>query len=274
MNTGGRPIRVGLDWFALNTNLDEDKKICMAIGKYGIVAISYIVQMWSRIYKNDGYFCDWDEAEQKKMAEKLMLDEPKCKIFIEDCLKWNLLDREFYKKFQILTSKGIQTRYFNGTTKRIREYVISDYLLIDVSGYKNIVLVNRNGFSISQTELLPETTHRERKKERKIFFSEEKNENLLIKEKFLEECEKLCPPNEKFKLKEFGEYWTAITLDGKMRFEHDKNFSIPEKLKQYKLNSEFIGNKTGNFDKLSYPGNGENLAYFNMKPASQIVLEK
>lgn len=105
---GGRPIKRGLDYFHIDTSIGDKVKYltkkCRMDG-YGI-----FVFLLGRIYKNEGYYCKWDEMAQVLFCDS-GIEYARLKEIVECCFEVGLFDREMYAEHKILTSAEIQKRY-------------------------------------------------------------------------------------------------------------------------------------------------------------------
>lgn len=126
-----RPRKEGLDYFPLDTNMDlTDDKIQLIEGLYGAVGFATIIKLFMKIY-NSGYFYKWGEAEQILMAKRIGIEVNSLKNIVNDCVKYGLFQEKLFIKHNLLTSKGIQKRYFSACGKKKTGEVFNDYLLID-----------------------------------------------------------------------------------------------------------------------------------------------
>lgn len=76
--------------------------------------------------------------KKKKICKNKAFDRNTVTTIINDCVKWDIFNEKLFNQYNILTSKGIQTRYFQVIYKRTDVKVIKEYLLIDVSDKNNI----------------------------------------------------------------------------------------------------------------------------------------
>ena len=104
----GRPIKSGLDYFNIDTSIGD--KVKYLIKKCKMDGYGIFVFILARIYKNEGYYCRWDD-----MAQTLFCDDSieltKLKEVVNCCLEIGLFHSETYKKYGILTSSEIQKKY-------------------------------------------------------------------------------------------------------------------------------------------------------------------
>ena len=147
-----RPMKDGVDYFPLDVNVD--KKFRFVEAKFGIVGFGVIVKLFQLIYAENGYYCEWDEDTALIMAaenscQKYPLSIDDVQDIISEAISRGIFDKGMYDTYGILTSKGIQRRYFEMTKRRSRVDVEQRYLLIcipekTVNVYINGVNVNTN----------------------------------------------------------------------------------------------------------------------------------
>ena len=107
-----RPIKKGLDYFPVDTDIFSDEKMQLVFAKYGCKADSVVMRLLCRIYRNGG-FIPWDEKTAiifcnsfgRNMTLKVLSN------IIEELLNIDFFNRKHYEVFNILTSNGIQKRY-------------------------------------------------------------------------------------------------------------------------------------------------------------------
>ena len=141
-----RPRKVGLDYFPLDVDIDQDDKVALIEAQHGILGFGIIIKLLMKIY-SEGYFYNWTEKEQILFTRRVNVDINTINAIIESCSKWGIFSSELLKKHEILTSKGIQVRYFEATKRRQRVEIIKEYLLLGKSCLKDfdkVVVVDIN----------------------------------------------------------------------------------------------------------------------------------
>lgn len=133
-----RPIKQGLDYFPVDIQFDD--KMELLIAENGSDSISIMITVWQLIYQN-GYFVGNGEDLFFMVRRRTMLDIKTIEKVINSAIKRKLFDSKIHKEYNILTSKAIQRRYLNATSRRERVNVNRNYLLVSVDEYKNIELV-------------------------------------------------------------------------------------------------------------------------------------
>lgn len=141
-----RPKKQGLDYFPLDVNVDN--KIEILESEYGILGFGFIIRLFQKIYSN-GYYLEWNQYSAILLKKEIGMSKEKINEFIDFCLEINIFDKKLYSKYNILTSRGIQKRYFTVCKRRKEIEIIKEYLLVKPEEYG--VNVNNNDTQ-NQTE--------------------------------------------------------------------------------------------------------------------------
>lgn len=129
----GRPRKTRLDYFPFAVDMFEDEKIVCISVEHGIAGEMAAVKLLCAIYRN-GYYIKWTEAMRLKILRQLPgVDGDTLDAVISALIHWGFFDSELYEKENVLTSRGIQRRYFE-ISKRWLGQDEYDYLLIDIDG--------------------------------------------------------------------------------------------------------------------------------------------
>ena len=129
-----RPKKQGLDYFTKNVNFYQDIKIRKLIRHKGIQAVSVYDILLCQIYAA-GYYLKWDDDLPFFIAEISDLEEGYISGVIDYALSINLFDKGVYDECGVLTSRGIQERFFDFCS--IAKRKVSGplpYLLVDIRG--------------------------------------------------------------------------------------------------------------------------------------------
>lgn len=132
-----RPIKKGLDYFPLNVDVDQDDKFQLVEAVHGITGFGITIQLLMRIYK-EGFYYKWTEIEQLLFSRRVNVDINVVVEVVNDCIKYGVFDSSMYESHGILTSKGIQERYFEATIRRKAVVVDGEFLLINTKLYPNV----------------------------------------------------------------------------------------------------------------------------------------
>ncbi|ARK32164.1 DUF4373 domain-containing protein [Halalkalibacter krulwichiae] len=82
-----RPTKEGLEYFPLDTDIDQDEKIIVVVAKFGMQGFGVIIRLMMEIYKN-GYFYSWSEKEQYIFSMKVKESVEFVNEVVDECLKW------------------------------------------------------------------------------------------------------------------------------------------------------------------------------------------
>lgn len=138
-----RPHEESLNYFPLDTEMDDDVKILEA--QYGIEGFGILVRIWQKIYSGEGYYTEWKMDIAKIFCRENALDYDKTNSVVETCLELGIFNENLFEEYNILTSKAIQKRYMKATSRRTRIEIDSRYLVLDEDMInKNTVIVNKN----------------------------------------------------------------------------------------------------------------------------------
>lgn len=208
--------KTGLEYFPLEVTLFSDIKCRKMIRKYGSDAITLYLYLLCRIYE-DGYYIELDEDLMFFAAETLKLDEDLVNEILNFMLKIGIFDENLAKKEKLLTSKGIQIRYFEIAKISRRKKTVEKFSLINVQlssinvqdCTNNVQLYHNNvHFCNKEKESkLKEIKVKEKEKEKK-----EKVSSTSTSKKNLEVQKKIyfCI-DELFEILSADDYWIEIS---------------------------------------------------------------
>ena len=126
-----RPIKFGLDYFPLDVSMDD--KIELIEAKYDITGFGVVIKLLQKIYAN-GYFINVSEDSVIVFSKRVNVDINLVNAIINDSIRHGIFDEERYKKYNILTSHGIQLRFIEATSRRKSVELIKEYLVnVDIN---------------------------------------------------------------------------------------------------------------------------------------------
>lgn len=131
-----RPVKQGIDYFPFDVDFFSDIKIRKIARACGSQATSILICLLCNIYKDNGYYILWDEDLPFVIADTVGVSEGAVKEVILKALQVDFFDQNIYKKYQVLTSYGIQKRFKSAVYKRESIVYIEEYMVPDV---RNIV---------------------------------------------------------------------------------------------------------------------------------------
>lgn len=137
-----RPIKTGLTYFPFDVDFFNDEKIEAISGEFGIKGEIVAIKLLTAIYRN-GYFIEWSELLQMKMLKSSpSITKDLLVEIVQRLVRWNFFDEGLFNSEKILTSKGIQKRYFEAM-KRNRLSDSLPFLLVSVTETRQNVAKTR-----------------------------------------------------------------------------------------------------------------------------------
>lgn len=161
----GRDFKQGLDYFPLDVDFMHDMKIRKIMKACGMNSISVLIYLLGIIYKDKGYYIQWDSDVAFLVADVVGAKEGFVTEVVEKAASVGFFDEKMLKDFQILTSKGIQDRYFDIVKKLKRKSIEYDatLMLISINDVKNAINVGINSINDGINE---ERKRKEKEKEK------------------------------------------------------------------------------------------------------------
>jgi len=135
----GRPFKNGVDYFPLDVMLDDKFELIEA--EHGIVGFGVIIKLLQKVYENS-YFVKVDKKALIVLSKRINVDINLINDVINSAIEWNIFDEGMFNDFNVLTSIGIQKRYFEITKRRKKIDVYEEFLLIKPEINVNINLIN------------------------------------------------------------------------------------------------------------------------------------
>ncbi len=137
-----RPSKQGIDYFPLDVEFDE--KTEMFLIEKEAAGLAVLITTWQLIYKNEGYYIHFGTDIFLLIKKRISIDIKVIKDCIDSCINRGIFDKDLFSKFGILTSKAVQKRFFDVINRKKEVHYKSEFLLIDVSAYKNLINVDIN----------------------------------------------------------------------------------------------------------------------------------
>ena len=229
--------KVGLESFLLNCHTNDNLAEIEAI--YGIKGFAVIVRLWQKIYSEKGYYCEWTERSPLLFLANWFggnsgVDINLIKEVVKTALQNGLFNKSLYDKYHILTSDGIQKRYFDVAKRRKEIEVIEEYLLVSVANLGVNVCRNQENVNIFNENVNRNQTRKGKESKGK------ENNNMCKADAFalFEQLWKMYPckkgkgqvsEKDKIKLLEIGlDEMTRAINRYKSELEKDKDWRKPQ----------------------------------------------
>lgn len=176
-----RPQKIGLDYFPLDVDFFEDEKILAISGEFAVKGEIIALRLLCEIYQN-GYFVIWSELLKNKMARLGGLSAGLIEEVVIKLVKYGFFDESLFCEHKVLTSHGIQKRFFEAV-KRRKDVNFSEFLLIDVVNV-NInparSVVNTNISTQSKVDESKVKESKLKKEDEKASFSTASTQKILL----------------------------------------------------------------------------------------------
>lgn len=121
--------KAGVDYFPVDVAFDDNLELLIA--EFGADGLYVFVRLLQRIYGLYGYYCPFGDDARLLFAGHIGLPEKRVAAIAECAVRRGLFDPGCYEKYHILTSAGIQRRYFEIVRRRKAVETNADYLLVD-----------------------------------------------------------------------------------------------------------------------------------------------
>jgi len=203
--------KIKLDWFKLDCQLDD--KMELIESEFGLIGFAVVVRLFQKIYGGEGYYCEWNEDVALVFAKRNNVGASAVSEIVSAAVKRGIFDEGMLAKFGILTSHGIQQRYFECVSRRKAEKIKPEYLLlncaqnskdVDISS-KNVYISEKNADIFSQKRIEENRKEEKRIEERhppadrtQFFISDDSRQQLIdeygkaLAEQYIEKVKNHC----------------------------------------------------------------------------------
>lgn len=140
----------GIDSFLLDCRTNDN--LAEIEAEFSIMGFAVVVRLWQKIYAEKGYYCEWIERSPLLFLSQWFGGNSGVTVntineIVARCISIGIFNKSLYDKYKILTSKGIQRRYFDVVKRRTEISIIKEYLLVSVANFKgnvNIISISVN----------------------------------------------------------------------------------------------------------------------------------
>ena len=140
----GRP-KQGIDYSGWSVDIfDGDKKIDKLLDAKGWKGFGIYFFLCQRAYKVNGYFYEWGYDDCATTARRMGggISSGTVKETVDYCLQVDLFDKGLFDRWGILTSRGIQRRFWAVLSERRSKTVYGEYWLLKPEECKGLVKVS------------------------------------------------------------------------------------------------------------------------------------
>lgn len=138
----GRPPKKGIDYAGWSVSIfDNDTKIDKLLDAHGWDGFGIYFYLCQRAYGGEGYFYQWGYDDCASTSRKMGggIGSGTVRETVGYCLQIGLFDKGLFDRWGVLTSRGIQRRYWEVVKARDVRTVISDYWLLQDDECKGLI---------------------------------------------------------------------------------------------------------------------------------------
>lgn len=138
----GRRPKKGIDYAGWSVSIfDNDTKIDKLLEAHGWNGFGIYFYLCQRAYGGEGYFYKWcyDDCASTSRKMGCGISAGTVKETVGYCLQIGLFDKGLFDRWGILTSRGIQKRYWEVVKERDVRTVTSDYWLLQDDECKGLI---------------------------------------------------------------------------------------------------------------------------------------
>jgi uncharacterized phage protein (TIGR02220 family) len=137
-----RPTKQGIDYFPLDVQLDPDLELF--ISECGMAGFGILISVWQFIYQFEGYYAKYDDKFPLHIRRRTLAEKEEIDAAISSAIDLDIFDKEKFEKHKILTSRGIQRRYFIAAKQKKIVSIDENYICHGVSTPDNVVCIRGN----------------------------------------------------------------------------------------------------------------------------------
>ena len=149
----------GIPYFPLDCQLDD--KFALIEAEYGLTGFAVVVKLFQRIYGRCGYYCEYTNEVALLFSKEIGLGCNVVSEIVSAAIRRGIFDKKLYDEYHVLTSVGIQERYFEAVSRRKKVEIKNEYLLlkcdqlpknVDISE-KNVDISSKNADIFEQSKV-------------------------------------------------------------------------------------------------------------------------
>ena len=235
-----RPKKQGLDYFPFDVDFFEDDKISAVFVEFGIKGEIAAIKLLCAVYRN-GYFIEWRDTVRIKLLRVLPGISPELlEQIVRSLVRWGFFDKALFDSANVITSHGIQTRYFS--SKRQKPDSDMPYLL--VSATKTPVIAAET--PVIAAEMTQNKVNKNKEKEKNAADAATPPQNVENRKRVF--YNSLVPYVEQYgaeMVREFFDYWSELNRSKtKMRFEKQPTWEVGKRLATWSRHDNEFGKRT------------------------------
>lgn len=128
-----RKPKQGIQYFSHDVDMLQDKKVKLIKAKHKMLGYAVFLRLLEELYMDKGYYLIVDDDFNILFADDNSLDYDVYISILNDCIKYDLFDKNLYEKYGILTSLRVQKNYLEATIRRKEVDIIKEYALFKIN---------------------------------------------------------------------------------------------------------------------------------------------
>ncbi len=150
----------------------------------GLEGFAVLIKIWQSIYSGEGYFKLFDKDVCLLFATEIGVRADFVADIINKALERDIFSRELFENYKILTSAGVQRRFFKCGERRKEIPVLKEYLLISPDDFSNLSVckLNENVNISKQSKVKKSKVKKSKVKESKETAPATDSEELILGE--------------------------------------------------------------------------------------------
>ena len=162
----GRMTKQGIDYFSLDCQFEDKVELFLLVKE--AVGLAVFITLLQLIYQNEGYYISNGKDLFLLIKKRISVGISEIDSCINAMLERDIFNKKLHKKYGILTSSGIQKRYFDAAKRKKAVRVIRNYIVIGIDVYENLKNVDINEIDSQKININAiKVKEEERKKKRK-----------------------------------------------------------------------------------------------------------
>lgn len=127
-----RPIKKGLDYFPVDTDIFENIQVRKLKSQYKSSGFLVYFTILCDVYRKEGYFLQLSDDYIYDLSDRMGETEEKVLEIVIYCLQIKLFNQQVFDLYKVITSKSIQERYIQAQ-KRCKNSVREEFDCINVT---------------------------------------------------------------------------------------------------------------------------------------------
>lgn len=140
-------MKSGIDYFPLDVSLDDKFELIEV--EFGLIGFAVVVKLFQKIYGGQGYYCEWSKEVALLFGKRIGLGGNAVSEIVQASIRRGIFDADLFKKYHVLTSAGIQKRFFEIVRRRKSVIVKKEYLLVSCA--QNIIFDDISSENVNKT---------------------------------------------------------------------------------------------------------------------------